>query len=98
MSGIDVVTELANSIVNEGVIPADWDVSFIVNSYTGKVGALLRGIYRCFKLLEHVNSYTGKVGALQRGIYSCFKLLEHVNSYTGKVDALQWVSIGASSC
>ena len=35
--------ELANSIVNECVIPADWDVSSIVNSYKGKGDALERG-------------------------------------------------------
>ena len=26
-TGIDLVTQLANSIVNEGVVPADWEVS-----------------------------------------------------------------------
>ena len=42
-SGIDLVTELANSIVNEGVVPADWEVNSVVNSY-----------YRGLMLLEHV--------------------------------------------
>ena len=39
---IGIVMELANSIVNEGVVPADWGgggggVSSILNSYKGKV-------------------------------------------------------------
>ena len=29
--------------MNEGVVPADWEVSSIVNSYKGKDGALERG-------------------------------------------------------
>ena len=42
-TGIDLVIELAN--MNEGVVPADWKVSSIANSYKGKGDAL--------KLLEH---------------------------------------------
>ena len=32
-TGIHLVKELANSIVSKGVIPVDWEVSCIVNSY-----------------------------------------------------------------
>ena len=53
-TGVDLVTELSNSIVDEGVVPADLEVSSIVNSYKGKGGALEQGNYRGLKLLEHV--------------------------------------------
>ena len=39
-TGIDLVTELANSVVYEGLVPFHWEVSSIVNSYTGKDDAL----------------------------------------------------------
>ena len=39
-TGINIVTKLASSIGNEGVLPADWKVSSIVNSYKGKDDAL----------------------------------------------------------
>ena len=37
-SGIDLVAELANSIMSEGL---DWDISSIVNSYKGKDDVLV---------------------------------------------------------
>ena len=36
--GIDLVTALSNSMVNE--VSADWEISYVVNSYNGKGGAL----------------------------------------------------------
>ena len=45
-TGIDLVMKLANSIVKEGVVLADWEFTSIVNSYKGKGGALERGKYR----------------------------------------------------
>ena len=44
--GIYLVTELVNSIVNEGVVPADWEISSIAYSYKGKGNALGRGNFR----------------------------------------------------
>ena len=51
---IEFVTELANSIANYGVVRADWEVIFIVNSYKRKGDALGRGNYRGLKLSEHL--------------------------------------------
>ena len=51
-TAIDLVRELANSIVNEGVVPAGWEISSIANSYM--CAALERGNYRGSKLLENV--------------------------------------------
>ncbi|KAK4300947.1 hypothetical protein Pmani_026888 [Petrolisthes manimaculis] len=42
-TGIEMITNLTNQIVREGVIPEDWDLSTIVNCYKGKGGALDRG-------------------------------------------------------
>ena len=44
-TGIDLVTELTNSVVN-GVVPADWKVSSTVNTYKGKGDDLERSNYR----------------------------------------------------
>ena len=48
-TGINLVTEIANSIVNEGVVPAEWQLRSIANS-----DALECGNYRGLKLLEHL--------------------------------------------
>ena len=36
MRCVDLVSELANYMVSEGLVPVDWQVSSIVNSYNGK--------------------------------------------------------------
>ena len=41
-------------MVRNGVIPSDWEDSFIINIYKGKGDALERGNYRGLKLLDHV--------------------------------------------
>ena len=46
------LTVLANKIVAEGVVPSDWNLSFIINLFKGKGDALLRGNYRGLKLQE----------------------------------------------
>ena len=51
---IRCITILANHIVCVGAIPADWNLSFIINCYKGKGDALERGNYRGLKLLEQV--------------------------------------------
>ena len=37
-TGIDFVTELENSIVSEGVVSVEWEVSSIINSYRWYLG------------------------------------------------------------
>ena len=41
-------------MVRNGVIPSDWEDSFIINIYKGEGDALERGNYRGLKLLDHV--------------------------------------------
>ena len=52
--GIEIVTNLANRIVQEGVIPKEWESSTIVNCYKGKGEAVERGNYRGLKLMDQV--------------------------------------------
>ena len=42
---VDLVMELANSIVSEGVVLVEWEVSSIVNRYKEQGDALERGNY-----------------------------------------------------
>ena len=53
-TGARLVADLANDMVRNGVIPSDWEDSFIINIYKGKGDALGRGNYRGLKLLDHV--------------------------------------------
>ena len=53
-TGARLVSDLANDMVRNGVIPPDWEDSFIINIYKGKGDALERGNYRGLKLLDHV--------------------------------------------
>ena len=48
-----LLCDIANAIIAEGVIPGDWDTSYIINLYKGKGDALERGSYRGLKLTEH---------------------------------------------
>ena len=50
-TGARLVADLANDMVRNGVIPSDWEDSFIINIYKGKGDALERGNYRGLKLL-----------------------------------------------
>ena len=54
LSGIEFLRELTISIVRNGRIPQDWELSYILNLYKGKGDALTRGNYRGLKLTEHV--------------------------------------------
>ena len=49
-TGARLVADLANDILRNGVIPSDWEDSFIINIYKGKGDALERGNYRGLKL------------------------------------------------
>ena len=53
-TGARLVADLANEMVRNGVIPSEWEDSFIINIYKGKGDALERGNYRGLKLLDHV--------------------------------------------
>ena len=53
-TGARLVADLANDMVRNGVIPSDWEDSFIINIYKVKGDALERGNYRGLKLLDHV--------------------------------------------
>ena len=52
--GVEMIRDLAISIVKGGQIPSDWEESFIINLYKGKGDALDRGNYRGLKLLDQV--------------------------------------------
>ena len=52
--GLEVLAHLMQSVIAEGVLPADWRDSIIVNLYKGKGDALDRGNYRSLKLTDHV--------------------------------------------
>ena len=45
-TGARLVADLANDMVRNGVIPSDWEDSFMINIYKGKGDALERGNYR----------------------------------------------------
>ena len=45
-TGARLVADLANDMARNGVIPSDWEDSFIINIYKGKGDALERGNYR----------------------------------------------------
>ena len=53
-TGARLIADLATDMVRNGVIPSDWEDSFIINIYKGKGDALERGNYRGLKLLDHV--------------------------------------------
>ena len=52
--GIVFLRELKTSVMINGKIPEDWEMSFILSLYKGKGDALDRGNYRRVILTEHV--------------------------------------------
>ena len=52
--GASMIRDLAVAIIRDGKVPYDWEQSFIVCLYKGKVDALERGNYRGLKLTEQV--------------------------------------------
>ena len=52
--GIVFLRELITSVMINGKIPEDWEMSFILSLYKGKGDALDRGSYRGVILTEHV--------------------------------------------
>ena len=51
--GLDILTDLCNTIIQENSIPSRWDVSIILNCFKGQGAALDRSNYRGLKLIEH---------------------------------------------
>ena len=51
-TGATMIRNLAAAIIRDGKVLNDWEQSFIVSLYKGKVGALDRGSYQGLKLLE----------------------------------------------
>ena len=51
--GLDILSDLCNTIIQENSIPSRWDVSIILNCFKGKGAALDRSNYRGLKLIEH---------------------------------------------
>ena len=52
--GIVFLRELITSVMINGKIPEDWELSFILSLYKSKGDALDRGSYRGVILTEHV--------------------------------------------
>ena len=52
--GIELLIELTESVVRNGLIPGEWQESIILNLYKGKGDALDRGNYRGLKLTDQV--------------------------------------------
>ena len=50
--GIERMRQIADAVITEGVIPKDWEESYIINLYKGKGEALERGNYRGLKLTD----------------------------------------------
>ena len=60
-AGVDMITDLVNQIMVEGVFPAEWELSTIVNFYKGKEDDLERGNYRGLKLTDQILKYLREV-------------------------------------
>ena len=60
-AGSTMIADLANAIIRDGVVPSDWESSFIINLYKGKEDALERGNYRGLKLLDQVMKTTERI-------------------------------------
>ena len=41
--GLEMIADLLNQIIREGVVPAEWELSTIVNCYKGLGNAIERG-------------------------------------------------------
>ena len=41
-TGVRLVVDLANNMIRNGIIPYDWEISFIIKIYEGKGDALIR--------------------------------------------------------
>ena len=55
------LTKLANSIVTEGKIPKDWNLTYIINCFIGNDDPLVTGNYYKLKLLDHIMKIVERV-------------------------------------
>ena len=53
-AGVDMITDLVNQIIVEEVIPAECELSIVVNCYKGKVDSLERGNYQLLKVIDQI--------------------------------------------
>lgn len=51
-AGVDMLTDMINQMLVEGLIPPEWDVSKIVSCYKGKGNSLERERDRRLKLTD----------------------------------------------
>ena len=72
--GIELLTELIEVVFCNGVIPTDWQESFILNLYKGKGDALERGNYRGLKLKDQV------MKLLERVLDSFIREMEEIDA------------------
>ena len=49
---METLTRLTNTIISDGKIPSEWDLSYIINCYKGKGDSMACGNYRGLKLLD----------------------------------------------
>ena len=59
--GASMIPDLAAAIIRDCKVPSDWEQSFIVCLYKGKVDALDRGYYHGLKLTEQVMKVDGLI-------------------------------------
>ena len=52
--GVELVRKLAEAVFSSGIIPGDWEESFILNLYKDKGETLDHGNYRGLKLTDQV--------------------------------------------
>ena len=53
-AGVDVITDVVNQIIVEGVILAQWGLSTIISCYKEKGGSLERGNSREMKFTDQI--------------------------------------------
>ena len=57
----NMITDLVNQIIVEGVTPAEWELSTILNCCKGKGNSLDREIYRGLKLTDQILKRTERI-------------------------------------
>ena len=53
-AGVYMITDVVNQIIVEGIVPAEWELSTIVNFYKEKGDAVERGNHQGLKLTDHI--------------------------------------------
>ena len=69
------MTDVCNSVVENGIIPEDWRRSWMVNVYKEKGDALAFGSYMGIKMLEHAMKVLERViEGRERNIVKIYKM------------------------